>query len=192
MKLANEVSVITGAGRGIGRQIALEHAREGAKVALVARTASQVEDAVKAITAAGGTARGYALDVVDLDAVNNTFAAIEKDLGPVSVLVNNAAAFGAIGPIWDVDPATWWRDVETNVRGTFNCCRAAIASMQRRKRGRIINLTGGGTRRHPFHTAPVTRPARPAFCASPNASAIRLPAAASWLSRWILVSCVPA
>jgi NAD(P)-dependent dehydrogenase (short-subunit alcohol dehydrogenase family) len=145
MKLANEVSVITGAGRGIGRQIALEHAREGAKVALVARTASQVEDAVKAITAAGGTARGYALDVVDLDAVNNTFAAIEKDLGPVSVLVNNAAAFGAIGPIWDVDPATWWRDVETNVRGTFNCCRAAIASMQRRKRGRIINLTGGGT-----------------------------------------------
>lgn len=145
MKLAKEVSVITGAGRGIGREIALEHAREGAKVALVARTASQVEDAVKAIADAGGAARGYAVDVIDLDAVNKAFAAIEKDLGPVSVLVNNAAAFGAIGPIWDVDPTTWWRDVETNIRGTFNCCRAAVASMMQRMAGRIINMTGGGT-----------------------------------------------
>jgi NAD(P)-dependent dehydrogenase (short-subunit alcohol dehydrogenase family) len=145
MKLADEVSVVTGAGRGIGREIALEHAREGAKVALLARTASEIEETAAAIAAAGGLARAYVVDIVGLDAVAKTFAAIERDIGPISVLVNNAAAFGAIGPIWDVDPATWWRDVETNIRGTFNCSRAAVLGMIQRKRGRIINMTGGGT-----------------------------------------------
>jgi NAD(P)-dependent dehydrogenase (short-subunit alcohol dehydrogenase family) len=145
MKLADEVSVVTGAGRGIGREIALEHARQGAKVALLARSAGQIEETAAAIAAAGGVARAYVVDIVDIDAVARTFAAIESDLGPVSVLVNNAAAFGAIGPIWDVDPATWWHDVETNIRGTFNCCRAAVPGMMQRRRGRIINMTGGGT-----------------------------------------------
>jgi NAD(P)-dependent dehydrogenase (short-subunit alcohol dehydrogenase family) len=145
MKLANQVSVVTGAGRGIGREIALTHAREGARVALLARTVSEVEKLASEINAAGGTARAHVVDVIDLDAVTAVFAAIRKDLGPITVLVNNAAAFGAIGPIWDVDPAVWWRDVETNVRGTFNCCRAVLPSMRERRQGRIINLTGGGT-----------------------------------------------
>ena len=145
MKLAGQVSVITGAGRGIGKEIALEHAREGAKVGLLARTAGQIEEAVEAIGAVGGTARAYAVDVVDLNAVNTAFAAIEEDLGPIDVLVNNAGAFGGIGPVWDVDPTTWWHDVETNIRGPFNCCRAAVAGMILRKHGRIINMTGGGT-----------------------------------------------
>jgi NAD(P)-dependent dehydrogenase (short-subunit alcohol dehydrogenase family) len=145
MKLANDISVVTGAGRGIGREIALTHAREGAHVALLARTATEIEKTVAEIVAAGGTARAYAVDIIDLDAVVKTFARIEKDLGPISVLINNAAAFGAIGPIWDVDPAVWWNDVETNVRGTFNCCRAVLTGMRARKRGRVINLTGGGT-----------------------------------------------
>ena len=145
MELENEVSVVTGAGRGIGREIALTHARKGAKVALLARTTTEIEKVAAEIAAAGGMARAYAVDIIDLDAVTKTFATIEKDLGPITVLVNNAASFGAIGPIWDVDPAVWWRDVETNVRGTFNCCRAAVTGMKARQRGRIINLTGGGT-----------------------------------------------
>lgn len=145
MKLAGEISVVTGAGRGIGREIAVTHAREGAKVALLARTAGEIEAVAAEITAAGGTAQAYAADIVDLDAISRTLAVVENDLGPVSVLVNNAAAFAAIGPIWDVDPATWWRDVETNIRGTFNCCRAVLTGMRERNRGRIINMTGGGT-----------------------------------------------
>lgn len=145
MKLADQVSVVTGAGRGIGREIALTHAREGAKVALLARTATEIDAAASEIIAAGGTARAYAVDITDLDAVTRVFAAIETDLGPITVLTNNAGAFAAIGPIWDVDPDAWWRDVETNVRGTFNCCRAAVSGMLARKRGRIINFTGGGT-----------------------------------------------
>ena len=137
--------MVTGAGRGIGREIALTQAREGAKVALLARTATEIDKVAAEIVAAGGTARAYAVDIIDLAAVEKTFATIEKDLGPITVLTNNAAAFGAIGPIWEVDPAVWWNDVETNVRGTFNCCRAALTGMRARKRGRIINLTGGGT-----------------------------------------------
>ncbi len=145
MKLAGEISLVTGAGRGIGREIALEHARQGARVALLARTAGEIEEVAAAIAAEGGVAQAYVVDVVDLDAVNGVFAEVEEHLGPPTVLVNNAGAFQGIGPIWDVDPATWWRDVETNLRGTFNCCRAAVAGMMRRGRGRIINMTGGGT-----------------------------------------------
>lgn len=61
------------------------------------------------------------------------------------LLTNNAASFCAIGPIWEVDPDVWWRDIELNIRGTFNCCRAVLPSMLARRSGRLINLTGGGT-----------------------------------------------
>jgi NAD(P)-dependent dehydrogenase (short-subunit alcohol dehydrogenase family) len=145
MKLAGGVAVVTGAGRGIGRALALAQAEEGAKVALLARTTAEIETAAAAIGTAGGTARAFAVDVTDLDAVTDAFAAVERELGPVSLLTNNAGSFAAIGPIWTVEPEAWWRDVETNIRGTFNCCRAVIPAMIGRKRGRIINLTGGGT-----------------------------------------------
>jgi len=145
MKLAGEVAVVTGAGRGIGRAIALAQAKEGAKVALLARTAAEIEAVAEEIAAEGGIARALAADIVDIDSITKAFAAIEGDLGPVSLLTNNAGSFDAIGPIWTVEPEAWWRDIEINIRGTFNCCRAAIPAMMARKRGRIINMTGGGT-----------------------------------------------
>ena len=73
---------------------------------------------------------------------SNRFA---EDSGAPDLLINNAAAFAAIGPIWEVDPADWWRDVETSIRGAFNGCRAVLPRMLRRGRGRIVNLVGGGT-----------------------------------------------
>ncbi len=145
MKLSGDVTIVTGAGRGIGRQVALEHAKEGAKVALLARSAGEVEATAGEISAEGGAAQAYAVDILDLDAVEKTAAAVEELLGPVTVLVNNAAAFKAIGPIWEVEPDEWWRDVETTVRGSFNCCRAVVRGMMSRKRGRIVNMAGGGT-----------------------------------------------
>ena len=144
MKLVGDVAVVTGAGRGIGRAISEAQAEAGAKVALLSRTAAEIEAVAAAIVASGGDARAYAVDVVDHDAVDKTFAAIERELGPVSLLTNNAGAFFGIGPIWSVDPETWWRDVETNIRGAFHCCRAAAPGMIARRRGRIINLAGGG------------------------------------------------
>ena len=145
MKLAGEVTVVTGAGRGIGRAIALQQAREGAKVALLARTTADIESVAETIAAEGGVARPYAVNITDLASVVRVFAAIERDLGPVSLVTNNAGAFAAIGPIWTVEPEAWWHDIETNIRGTFNCCRAVLPGMLARKRGRIINMTGGGT-----------------------------------------------
>jgi NAD(P)-dependent dehydrogenase (short-subunit alcohol dehydrogenase family) len=145
MEFAGEVAVVTGAGRGIGQAIAEAQARAGAKVALIARTAGEIEAVAAAIAAEGGTARAYATDIVDRNAVDRTFAAVERDLGPVSLLTNNAGSFTAFGPIWTVDPEAWWRDIEINVRGTFHCCRAAIPRMLARKRGRVINMVGGGT-----------------------------------------------
>src|SRR5208283_2232747 len=137
-------AVVTGAGRGIGRAIAELQAQEGASVALIARTAAEVEAAADVIRAAGGTAHAYSVDVVDGAAVAAAFGVIESDLGPVSLLTNNAGAFSAYGPIWTVDPDAWRRDVETNLFGTFNCCRAALPAMIARGRGRVIVMTGGG------------------------------------------------
>jgi len=145
MRLRSEVAVVTGAGRGIGRAIAEMQAQEGAKVALIARTAAEVEAVADAIRAKGGAARAYVLDIVDREAVARAFAAVEADLGPISLLTNNAGAFSAYGPIWTVDPDDWQRDVETNIFGTFNCCRAALPAMIGRGRGRVIVMTGGGT-----------------------------------------------
>src|SRR5262249_42059700 len=103
MKLAGEVAVVTGAGRGIGRAIALGQAKEGASVALLARTAGEIETVAATIAAEGGSARAFPVDITDLESLTNVFAAIERDLGPVSLLTNNAGAFAAIGPIWTVD-----------------------------------------------------------------------------------------
>jgi NADP-dependent 3-hydroxy acid dehydrogenase YdfG len=63
----------------------------------------------------------------------------------LSLITNNAGAFSAYGPIWEVDPADWRRDVETNVFGTFNCCRTALPGMIARGRGRVIVMAGCGT-----------------------------------------------
>ena len=144
MKLNGQVCVVTGAGRGIGRGIAREQASAGGRVALLGRGA-EVEAVAADIAARGGDAKAYRVDILDAPALATVFAAIERELGPVDLLTNNAASFYAIGPIWEVDPDAWWHDIEVNVRGTFNCCRAVLPRMLERRSGRIINLTGGGT-----------------------------------------------
>jgi NAD(P)-dependent dehydrogenase (short-subunit alcohol dehydrogenase family) len=144
VKLEDQVCVITGAGRGIGRGIAREQARAGGRLALVGR-GPEVEAAAAEIVAQGGQARAYRADILDAAGIASTFAAIERDLGAIDLLTNNAASFRAIGPIWEVDPDTWWHDIEVNVRGTFNACRAVLPAMLARCSGRVINFTGGGT-----------------------------------------------
>ena len=145
MKLDGQTAVVTGAGRGIGRAIALEQARQGARVGLVSRSLGEITEVAREITDAGGEAKAYSADVTDHDGVQSTFSAIADDLGPISLVTNNAASFMAIGPIWEVDPDVWWRDIEINIRGVFNCCRAVLPGMIERGQGRIINMTGGGT-----------------------------------------------
>lgn len=144
-RLEGTVSVVTGGGRGIGREIALQQAREGAKVAVISRTAREIGETVSMIAAEGGQAIALTADVADYAAVEDVFSVIADQLGPVDLLVNNHGSFQAFGPIWECDPGTWWQDVEINLRGSFHTCRAASPMMLARGKGRIVNLVGGGT-----------------------------------------------
>jgi NAD(P)-dependent dehydrogenase (short-subunit alcohol dehydrogenase family) len=144
-RLKDSVAVVTGGGRGIGREIALQQAREGATVAVLARTANEIEQTVSLIQGEGGRAIAVTTDVTEYSAVESAFARIVSELGPADILVNNHGSFQAFGPIWECDPVTWWRDVEINLQGTFHTCRAACPAMLARGSGRIVNLVGGGT-----------------------------------------------
>lgn len=141
--LKGQVAAVTGGGRGIGRAIAEALAAAGARVAVLARSAEELRETAATIERSGGVARAYTADVTDATAVNKTFAAIEQSLGPVDVLVNNAATPGPIGPLWETDPAEWWRAMDVNVRGPLLCARAALPAMISRRRGKIINVVTG-------------------------------------------------
>jgi NAD(P)-dependent dehydrogenase (short-subunit alcohol dehydrogenase family) len=144
-RLQAQVAIVTGGGRGIGREIARAFAREGAAVAVVSRTQGQVAETVSLIRGQGGRAVAIPADVTDLAAVEAAVGRVESELGPVDVLMNNAGSFNAIGPVVEVDPGDWWGDVTTNLLGTFHACRAVLKGMLARRRGRIINMIGGGT-----------------------------------------------
>src|SRR4051794_3545661 len=125
-ELAGRVAIVTGAGRGIGRAIAERFASEGAKVALAARSADQLEAAAAGIRHGGGAAAAFACDVTDRAGVEALVRDVEARFGPLDVMVNNAGSFYAIAPAWEVDPEKWWRDVTINLNGVFLCCRAAL------------------------------------------------------------------
>jgi NAD(P)-dependent dehydrogenase (short-subunit alcohol dehydrogenase family) len=151
--LKGQVAVVTGASRGIGRAVAGRLAAEGAHVALLARSHREVTAAAAALTRGGVRALGLRADVTRGEEVDAAFEEIRHQLGPPTLLVNNAGLFSAVGPLWEVDPETWWRDVEVSLRGTFLCSRAALRSMIRGGGGRILNMTSlAGTRPSPHAT----------------------------------------
>ena len=142
--LAGQVAIVTGGGRGFGREIARALAKEGVNVAVVARSADQLAETVSLIQSAGGQAIAYKADVTDFSAVYAMVAQVERELGVVDILVNNAGRLTAIAPVWESDPDEWWRDVEVNIRSVFLCSHAVLKSMTQRKRGRIINFSSSG------------------------------------------------
>ena len=143
--LNGTVAVVTGAGRGIGREIALQQARSGAKVAVLARTAGEIDETASLIGGEGGVAISLPVDLVERRAVEHMLDRVASELGPIDLVVNNHGSFRAFGPIWECDPDVWWQDVEINLRGTFHTCRVVAPAMLARGKGRIVNLVGGGT-----------------------------------------------
>jgi NAD(P)-dependent dehydrogenase (short-subunit alcohol dehydrogenase family) len=144
------VALVTGGGRGIGRAVATALAAEGAAVAVVARTATELQQTAEAILAAGGEAIPVVADVARPADVARAVEAT-RALGPIELLVNNAGVGGSIGPMWESDPESWWRAVEINLRGTFNCTNAVLPEMVQRERGRIINVASdAGVNRWPL------------------------------------------
>lgn len=141
--LSGQVAIVTGGGRGLGRVYAQWLAKAGAAVAVMARTASELDETVALIEKAGGRAIALPADVTDAEAVERVVAEVEEQLGLVDVLVNNAGVAGPVGPIWQNDAVEWWQCMEINLRGPFLCSRAVLPGMIARRQGRIINASSG-------------------------------------------------
>lgn len=141
MLLENKVALVTGASRGIGRAIALAFAAEGAKVAVNYAGNQAAAEAVRdEITANGGTAMLAQADVADSAAVDGMVGRVAEQLGSLDILVNNAGITrdGLLVRMKDED---WDAVVNTNLKGVFNCSRAACKLMMKRRYGRIVNIS---------------------------------------------------
>lgn len=138
--LSGHSALITGAGRGIGKAVALRLAAEGARVTLVSRTARQLEETVEQIRHAGGDALSVAGDVSDPGTAREAASAARARFGPVSLLINNAGIPGPYGPIGAIDPLEWWRAQEVNVLAAVLFMHAVIPGMRERRTGRIVNI----------------------------------------------------
>ena len=144
MKLAGKAAIITGAGRGIGKAIALAFANEGADMLVASRTLSEVMATAEEARALGRHAVALEVDVSNLDDVERMVAQSLEEFGKLDILVNSAGIYGAIGPLVDNDPEKWVQTVRINLFGSFFCARAVLPVMIRQRRGKIINLSGGG------------------------------------------------
>ena len=145
MNLKNQVVVVFGGGRGIGKAIAHACAKNGAKVALAARTLPEVEEVASELRRSYDTrVLALACDVASYEQVNNLIEETEKSLGPVQGMVCAAGIYGAIGPVDETSPEVWRQAIEVNLIGTFNCIHASVKSMKKRRSGQIVLFSGGG------------------------------------------------
>lgn len=144
MELMGRRCLVTGGGRGIGRAIALALAREGARVALLARTGAELDETAALVEKAGGEVLKLRADVGRREGVDAAIEQLLRDWGGVEVLVNNAAIQGPMGRVEEVDPEAWMEVVRVNLGGCFYCTRKVLPAMIAQKYGKIINLSGGG------------------------------------------------
>jgi NAD(P)-dependent dehydrogenase (short-subunit alcohol dehydrogenase family) len=135
------VALVTGGSRGAGRAVALGLGAAGFAVAVVARSAGELEETHALLEGSGVPSVACVADVLDPVAVARSVAVVESTLGQISTLINNAGTSLAIGPMWEVDPRDWWTDIRTSLGGTFNVCRCVIPGMIARGHGRIINVS---------------------------------------------------
>jgi 3-oxoacyl-[acyl-carrier protein] reductase len=139
-QLANQIAVVTGAGRGIGRAIALKFAAEGADVVCVSRTEVNSEKVANEIGALGRKAWAFAVDVADSAAVNAAAVKILADCGKVDILVNNAGVTRD-GLLMRMSDEDWDTVLNTNLKGAFFFTKAFSRAFARQRSGRIINIS---------------------------------------------------
>jgi 3-oxoacyl-[acyl-carrier protein] reductase len=141
MRFANQVAIITGAGRGIGQAIALRLASEGCRIAAVSRTEQNANQTAEDINARfAGLAKAYAVDVADHSAVKKLVDQILSDFTRVDILVNNAG-ITRDGLSMRISEADWDLVVDTNLKGAFNFTQAVERPMIKQRSGRIINIS---------------------------------------------------
>lgn len=144
MRLEGRIALITGAGRGIGRAIALAYAKEGASLALAARNLDELKETARQVEELGVSALVIPTDVTQPDQVDQMAARAMERFSSIDILVNNAGIAGPVGALQTNDVASWIDALQVNVIGTFLCCRAVLPVMIRQDRGKIINLSGAG------------------------------------------------
>ena len=145
MQLQERVALVTGGAQGIGAAIAQRFAAEGAAIAIA--DLQPADELIERIQSRGGRVLHVHLDVTDPEQVAQGFAEAERQLGPIDILVNNAAIGTPVALIEDADPVEWERTLRINLVGAMLCLRAAARSMRPRKRGVIVNIASNVARR---------------------------------------------
>jgi 2-hydroxycyclohexanecarboxyl-CoA dehydrogenase len=143
--LDGRTAIVTGAGRGIGRAIALNLAARGARIAVWDVDAQHAADAVTELQGLGAEARAYAVDVAEKRAVDEAAARALKDFGRIDILVNNAG-WDRIMPFVATDEALWDRIIAINYKGVINCCRSVVDHMIEHAGGKIVSIASDAGR----------------------------------------------
>ncbi len=141
MLLQDQVAIVTGGGRGIGRAVSKRFASEGARIVIAQRDPVSGDHTCQEIRDAGGTAIFVPTDLGDREAILRLVAEAEKQFGGVDILVNNAAVLGENGHFFDLPWENWDRVLAVNLTGVFVCSQAVARIMARRGRGSIINIS---------------------------------------------------
>jgi 3-oxoacyl-[acyl-carrier protein] reductase len=148
--MSERVCIITGAGQGIGRAMALHFAGRGVRVAIAEQSAANAAAVAAEITAAGGEASAIPVDVTDPDGVRAMVERTRQQFGRIDVLINNARWTGlAPTQFQDISDADWRRALDVNITGAFNCTRAVVPFMIAAGWGRIINMSSATVRQPP-------------------------------------------
>ncbi|APM38917.1 non-ribosomal peptide synthetase [Clostridium kluyveri] len=137
--LSNKSVIVTGGGRGIGKTIAIEMAKEGAEIAIISRTAGELEETAAEIKRIGSKVITITADISSYNAMENAVKKIASEFGKIDVLVNNAG-ITKMAPFTDIKEEEWKRIVEVNLFGTYNLCCLTIPYFVKQKSGKIINL----------------------------------------------------
>jgi 3-oxoacyl-[acyl-carrier protein] reductase len=141
MVLKDKVALITGGGRGIGKAIAMAYGRQGAKLALCARTAAELEQTVNELRGLAVEAEGWPCDVSLEVPVKELVANVQKSFGRIDILVNNAGVMTRPVPITELEVRKWDYTIAVNLRGPFLVTQSALPIMMKQKSGSIINVS---------------------------------------------------
>lgn len=138
--LKGKIALVTGAGKGIGKAIALALATEGAHVGLIARTEKELQTVAGEIKSIGVQASYATADVSNRNELEEAIEKIRKELGPIEILINNAGR-GTFGKFLDLEPEVWEQQIKVNVFGVYYATRAVLPSMIERNSGDIVNIS---------------------------------------------------
>lgn len=144
MILKDKISLIIGGSRGIGKAIATAFAKEGSSLVLASRSKEELETTKHELENFTSRIKVLPTDVTKVKEVGDLVDFTLREFGTIDVLVNCAGIYGPIGFVTDIDPTKWLEAININLYGTFLCIRAVLPTMIKNKKGKILNLSGGG------------------------------------------------